>query len=176
MQVDGQTGCAWSKTHSVSLFNLPVPLLLLPAVLQLAFLLAGVVPVVLARLLVTTTSLDHQAAIPNNMPGAIGSDQLLNSTAALHSLLNASQAAFQPLPAPTPVIPPNSNSTYSSLGAANITSNSNSPPIGGLPYSHFPVLYVLLSGLVASRFGLWLFDLAVSQLQQELVPDNELGE
>jgi len=38
------------------------------------------------------------------------------------------------------------------------------------------LLYVLLLGLVLSRFGLWLFDLAVSQLQQELVPETELGE
>lgn len=39
-----------------------------------------------------------------------------------------------------------------------------------------PLLYLLLSGLVASRLGLWLFDLAVLQLQQELVPAHELGE
>lgn len=37
------------------------------------------------------------------------------------------------------------------------------------------MLYVLLCGLVASRLGLWLFDLAVTQLQQEQVPDNQLG-
>jgi hypothetical protein len=44
---------------------------------------------------------------------------------------------------------------------------------GVLPHH---LLYVLLLGLVASRFGLWLFDLAVTQLQQELVPEIELGE
>jgi hypothetical protein len=44
---------------------------------------------------------------------------------------------------------------------------------GVLPHQ---LLYVLLLGLVASRFGLWLFDLAVTQLQQELVPQTELGE
>jgi hypothetical protein len=38
------------------------------------------------------------------------------------------------------------------------------------------LLYVLLAGLVASRFGLWLFDLVVTQLQQELVLKTELGE
>lgn len=37
------------------------------------------------------------------------------------------------------------------------------------------LLYTLLAGLVASRLGLWLFDLAVTQLQQELVPGSELG-
>jgi hypothetical protein len=39
-----------------------------------------------------------------------------------------------------------------------------------------PLLLLLLCGLVASRLGVWLFDLAVSQLQQELVPADELGE
>lgn len=38
------------------------------------------------------------------------------------------------------------------------------------------LLYGLLSGLVASRLGLWLFDLAVLQLQQEMVPQSEMGE
>jgi hypothetical protein len=60
-----------------------------------------------------------------------------------------------------------------------------SPPPGlhggaAQPHSHprLPqhLLYVLLSGLVASRFGLWLFDLAVTQLQQELVLESQLGE
>ncbi|KAF8060042.1 solute carrier family 40 member 1 [Scenedesmus sp. PABB004] len=37
------------------------------------------------------------------------------------------------------------------------------------------LLYVLLSGLVASRFGLWTFDLSVLQQQQELVPGEQLG-
>lgn len=35
--------------------------------------------------------------------------------------------------------------------------------------------HVLLGGLVASRFGLWLFDLAVSQMLQEWVTPEELG-
>ena len=34
---------------------------------------------------------------------------------------------------------------------------------------------MLLGGLVASRFGLWLFDLAVSQMLQEWVTPEELG-
>lgn len=42
--------------------------------------------------------------------------------------------------------------------------------------SSSPLLYLLLSGLVASRLGLWLFDLAVLQLQQQLVEAHELGE
>lgn len=36
--------------------------------------------------------------------------------------------------------------------------------------------HVLLGGLVASRFGLWLFDLAVSQMLQEWIDTEELGE
>lgn len=35
--------------------------------------------------------------------------------------------------------------------------------------------HVLLGGLVASRFGLWLFDLAISQMLQEWVDQDELG-
>lgn len=35
--------------------------------------------------------------------------------------------------------------------------------------------HVLLVGLIASRFGLWLFDLAVSQMLQEWIPEDELG-
>ncbi len=35
---------------------------------------------------------------------------------------------------------------------------------------------VLLGGLVASRCGLWLFDLAVCQLQQDYVEPGQLGE
>ncbi len=35
--------------------------------------------------------------------------------------------------------------------------------------------HILLGGLVASRFGLWLFDLAVSQILQEWVPAEDVG-
>ena len=35
--------------------------------------------------------------------------------------------------------------------------------------------YALLGGLIVSRFGLWTVDLAVSQLLQEWVADDELG-
>ena len=35
--------------------------------------------------------------------------------------------------------------------------------------------HVLAAGLVASRFGLWSFDLAVSQMLQERVPNELLG-
>ena len=36
--------------------------------------------------------------------------------------------------------------------------------------------HILLMGLVASRFGLWLFDLSVSQMLQEWIPADDLGE
>lgn len=39
-----------------------------------------------------------------------------------------------------------------------------------------PLLLLLLCGLVGSRLGVWLFDLAVSQMQQELVAPESLGE
>lgn len=35
---------------------------------------------------------------------------------------------------------------------------------------------ILLTGLVASRFGLWLFDLSVSQMLQEWIPAADIGE
>ncbi len=35
--------------------------------------------------------------------------------------------------------------------------------------------HVLAVGLVGSRFGLWAFDLAVSQMLQERVPNEQLG-
>ena len=35
--------------------------------------------------------------------------------------------------------------------------------------------HVLLGGLVASRFGLWLFDLSISQMLQEWVPAEDIG-
>ena len=34
---------------------------------------------------------------------------------------------------------------------------------------------ILIAGLVASRTGLWLFDLAVTQIVQESVADSEIG-
>jgi iron-regulated transporter 1 len=38
------------------------------------------------------------------------------------------------------------------------------------------VLLLMLCGLVLSRMGLWLFDLAVSQMQQDTTAADELGE
>jgi len=35
--------------------------------------------------------------------------------------------------------------------------------------------HILLGGVVASRFGLWLFDLAVSQMLQDWVPAEDIG-
>ncbi len=37
------------------------------------------------------------------------------------------------------------------------------------------VTHVLVSGIAVSRFGLWTFDLAVSQLLQERVADKHLS-
>ena len=46
----------------------------------------------------------------------------------------------------------------------------------GWPVPAAVTTYALVGALVVSRFGLWTFDLAVSQLLQERVPDAELGE
>jgi iron-regulated transporter 1 len=81
---------------------------------------------------------------------------------------------FRHTPAAPGLLHTNSTSTPGVLPASAPPSGLlGAVPSGGL--SHH-LLYVLLSGLVASRFGLWLFDLAVTQLQQELVPETELGE
>ena len=45
----------------------------------------------------------------------------------------------------------------------------------GWPVPAAATTYALVGALVVSRFGLWTFDLAVSQLLQERVPDAELG-
>ena len=46
---------------------------------------------------------------------------------------------------------------------------------GGWALPNALITYSLVGGLVISRFGLWTFDLAVSQLLQEWVADSELG-
>jgi hypothetical protein len=71
-------------------------------------------------------------------------------------------------------------STSHTLLRGNVTHVPGPESLSAQPHSHAGLpqhlLYVLLSGLVASRFGLWLFDLAVTQLQQELVQEAQLGE
>ncbi len=51
-----------------------------------------------------------------------------------------------------------------------------SPTEGGASVAQMTLVRILIAGVVASRTGVWLFDLAVSQLVQELVPQSELGE
>lgn len=65
----------------------------------------------------------------------------------------------------------NNDTSVTSSGTSQATADSESAG-----NAQVVVLYMLLCGLVASRLGLWLFDLVVSQLQQEQVPDNQLGE
>eukprot|EP00798_Chlamydomonas_sp_ICE-L_P006629 gene6629-3285_t len=55
-----------------------------------------------------------------------------------------------------------------SLFSAKADDGSVEPPSALL-------IRLMLAGVVASRTGLWLFDLSVTQLVQELVPHNELG-
>jgi Ferroportin1 (FPN1) len=45
----------------------------------------------------------------------------------------------------------------------------------GWRFSAEAVTYAVVLGLVASRFGLWLFDLAVNQMLQEWVADADMG-
>ncbi|CAK0739466.1 hypothetical protein CVIRNUC_001168 [Coccomyxa viridis] len=55
---------------------------------------------------------------------------------------------------------------WGSLALTLIMSSALAQPAG---------MHVLAWGLVASRFGLWAFDLAVSQMLQERVPSEQLG-
>ena len=56
---------------------------------------------------------------------------------------------------------------WGSLALALILSSALAQPAG---------MHALAGGLVASRFGLWAFDLAASQMLQERVPSEQLGE
>ena len=56
---------------------------------------------------------------------------------------------------------------WGSLALTLIMSSALAQPAG---------MHALAVGLVASRFGLWAFDLAVSQMLQERVPNEQLGE
>lgn len=47
--------------------------------------------------------------------------------------------------------------------------------ITSLPTSDDVVTHALVGGIIVSRFGLWLFDLCVSQIMQEAIPAHELG-
>jgi hypothetical protein len=55
---------------------------------------------------------------------------------------------------------------WASLIVTLVLSSALARPAGG---------HVLAAGLVASRFGLWAFDLAVSQMLQERVLNEQLG-
>jgi hypothetical protein len=59
------------------------------------------------------------------------------------------------------------------LGHNKATSYEDEPAIDK---PSLGVTRLLISGVVASRTGLWLFDMAVTQLVQEQVLPNELGE
>lgn len=63
----------------------------------------------------------------------------------------------------------NTAAARSSGGAIGSSGDADGQPASAA------LLWLLLSGLAASRFGVWLFDLAVSQLQQERTPADEQG-
>ena len=48
--------------------------------------------------------------------------------------------------------------------------------LGGTRVAPTSTTHILVGGLVASRFGLWTFDLCVTQMLQEWVSNQELGE
>ena len=101
--------------------------------------------------------------------------------------MNASVVTLNPSPSPTQYTNNRiSNSTYSipsyshsysinphsnASAGANNTRNDNSE--SKHPYTISLVL--LLIGVLGARFGLWMFDLSVSQLLQEMVKEEERG-
>lgn len=78
-----------------------------------------------------------------------------------------------PMPTPSPCEEDMADSTsgfpITSTSASNTTTPA--PPQGGVNVG----LYILITGVVMCRIGLWTFDLAVQQLVQEQVVEEERG-
>uniref|UniRef100_H3AKR5 Solute carrier family 40 member n=1 Tax=Latimeria chalumnae TaxID=7897 RepID=H3AKR5_LATCH len=62
----------------------------------------------------------------------------------------------------------------SSIHWTNSTLLYDSLPIGNYPESYISVI-LLFSGVILARIGLWSFDLTVTQLLQENIPESERG-
>lgn len=153
---------------------------------QLLCLLIGVLPVVMSHMMQwPNTSSARQLAVQLGAGNTTGSTT--GSTAVLSGLLNGTGTAGVGVLAgavgsnsSSNLQVLNSNFTVALAAVAGNTSTSTGDAAaagaaagaGGAS----ALLHVLLAGLAASRFGLWLFDLVVSQLQQELVESHQLGE
>ena len=62
------------------------------------------------------------------------------------------------------------------VGVWGGSSSSSGSSVSSSSRGQLVVLLVMLCGLVLSRMGLWLFDLAVTQMQQDTTAAHELGE
>jgi hypothetical protein len=146
---------------------------------QLLCLLIGVVPVVL----------QHIMACPSGSNCWMPPEEQLPLRKLLNTLYTISDSSSNSSRAPAGVA--------GVVAAADLHTHMAAPPIhtrmllqsnatataassatgAGVPTSTAAPaqLYLLLCGLVASRLGLWLFDLTVLQIQQESVEIQELG-
>ncbi len=78
-------------------------------------------------------------------------------------------------PSPSPTIDPSSLFPSSSILMSPSSSPGPSPSSSSFSFSINPSVALVLVGVTAARFGLWIFDLAVSQLIQERVVEEERG-
>ena len=105
---------------------------------------------------------------------SITSTYFMNATITLSPSPSHTQYTTSRLSSPTYSVPSYSysiNSHSNTSARANNTRNNNSE--SKHPYTVSLVL--LLIGVLGARFGLWMFDLSVSQLLQEKVKEEERG-
>jgi hypothetical protein len=134
---------------------------------QLVSLLTGVTPVLLSHW-------GQQQVMGTAAAAAAPAAGVRAASVLAHDVLQNSTAVAAAAAAGNTSIPGLANVT----AAAGSSTSSIAVAVAGAASAgdSLLLLYVLLAGLVSSRLGLWLFDLAVTQLQQELVPGNQLGE
>lgn len=100
---------------------------------------------------------------------------LLSPSSTIHihtsSVATSPSSSVIPSPSPSSTVPPSPttlprtiNCTVDEVKKKHITYNFS-----------YASISLLIAGIVISRFGLWLSDLCITQLQQETVPEEERG-
>lgn len=107
-----------------------------------------------------TTFVPQPSSVPSPSPTSIA------PTSPSHSLTpSPSSSPTQSPTPPTPSISPRTiNCTVDEVRKKNVSYNFS-----------YVSISLLIAGIVLSRFGLWLSDLCITQLQQENVPEEERG-
>ena len=62
---------------------------------------------------------------------------------------------------------------WSHLQSENVSGNANNADVGG--GDSLIAVCVLMSGIIAARFGLWITDLTINQILQERVEEERRG-